>query len=344
MTNESIENTEISQRLQKIENQIDRIVAQPAAIFGESQSYRNDEINLEEVWNILWKGKWWIIGITFLFVMISVFYALSLPNQYKSEIVLAPAQEHAGGLGGLAAQYGGLAAMAGINLGGGQSSDIDQAIALVKSWPFLDAFVERYNIKPLVMAVAGWDRDTDKVIFDRNIYDPDSKQWLREPKPNLPTEPISYEVYEVLSKMVSVSHDAKTGLIRISVEHHVPHLAYEWSGLLVKEVNQHFQNRDVREASQNIDYLRAKIQETSIADMQSVFYRMIETQLKTLMLAEVSEEYLLKTVVQPKVPEIKSKPKRAFICVLGVILGSMTGVLIVVLLHFRKKLMTRIPR
>src|SRR5690606_42124050 len=119
----------------------------------------------------------------------------------------------------------------------------------------------------------------------------------------------------------------------LSVEHSVPSVAHLWTEILVREVNRHFQERDVAEATRNIEYLRAKIAETSIAEMQLVFYRMVESQMKTLMLAEVSDEYLLKTVIKPVVPEIKSTPKRALICVLGIIFGGVFSVGFVFMRH-----------
>lgn len=333
MSPDSKNNDDIKQHLLNIEARLDRLSVSPQLSFDSLSARSDDEIDLREIWNILWKGKWWIIGITALFAVAAVIYALSLPNQYKAEVVLAPAQEKAGGMSGLAAQYGGLAAMAGINLGGGQSSDVDQAIALVKSWPFLDALVEKYDLKPLVMGVKKWNSANNEVVFDTDIYDPHSQSWIRAPAPNKPAEPTSYEVFQTLTNMVSISQDSKTGLVRLSVEHYVPSVAHSWTEILVREVNRHFQERDVAEAARNIEYLRAKIAETSIAEMQLVFYRMVEAQMKTLMLAEVSDEYLLKTVIKPVIPEIKSKPKRALICVLGVVLGGMLSIIFVFLKH-----------
>lgn len=332
MTSDSTNNHDIKLHLRKIETRLDQLSLSPQLSF-DSTSRRGDEIDLREIWNILWKGKWWIVGITALFAVGTVMFALSLPNKYKAEAVLAAAQEKSGGLNGLAAQYGGLAAMAGINLGRSESSDIDQAIALVKSWPFLDAFVEKYDLKPLVMAVKKWDRLSDEIIFNPDIYDAKRRLWIRESKPNRPSEPTSYEVYRALSDMISISQDTKTGLVRLSVEHSVPDIARSWTEILTREVNRYFQERDVADAARNIEYLRAKISETSIAEMQLVFYRMVESQMKTLMLAEVSDEYLLKTVIKPVVPEIKSKPKRSLICILGVILGGMLSIVFVFIRH-----------
>lgn len=71
--------------------------------------------------------------------------------------------------------------------------------------------------------------------------------------------------------------------------------------------------------------------------MQPVFYNMIESQTKTLMLAEVSEQYLNKIVVPAKVAEIKSKARRALIVLLGILIGGMFSIVIILILYFKKK-------
>jgi capsular polysaccharide biosynthesis protein len=68
-----------------------------------------------------------------------------------------------------------------------------------------------------------------------------------------------------------------------------------------------------------------------------VFYQLIEQQTKTIMLAEVSLEYVLKTIDPANAPEEKAKPKRALIVVLGTMLGGMLSVLIVLVRYFSNK-------
>ncbi|KMT64793.1 lipopolysaccharide biosynthesis protein [Catenovulum maritimum] len=299
----------------------------------------DDEIDLRELWSIIWAGRIKIIAITAIFAIASVIYALSLPNMYKSEMILAPAQtDNKGGMGALAAQYGGLAAMAGINLGGGDNSRIDQAVELMKSWPFLEAFWQQHNLKPQIMAVKGWDKKNNRLIYDTDIYNPETKAWAMEVDEGEEPEPTSYETYKELSKMLSISHDAKSGMLTIAIEHYSPPIAFKWVGLLKEEINSFYQQQDMQEAHKNINYLKAKIAETNITEMQSVFYNMIESQTKTLMLAEVSEQYLIKTIVPAKVPEKKSKPKRALFCVLGVMLGGMFSIAFVLVRHFVKNI------
>jgi LPS O-antigen subunit length determinant protein (WzzB/FepE family) len=68
-------------------------------------------------------------------------------------------------------------------------------------------------------------------------------------------------------------------------------------------------------------YLERKIAETPVAEMQNVFFGMVETQTKVLMLTERSEDYLFKVLVRPMIPEEKSSPKRSVIAFFGFVFG-----------------------
>ena len=90
------------------------------------QNY-DDEIDLRELFTVLWAGKVQILVCVLVSALVSVSVALYLPNKYTAEAVLAPRSSGGGGgLAQLASQYGGLASLAGINIGGlseGDSAD-----------------------------------------------------------------------------------------------------------------------------------------------------------------------------------------------------------------------------
>ena len=48
----------------------------------------DDEIDLRELFGVLWAGKIKIVAITAVFAIASVIYALSVPNQYKATALL----------------------------------------------------------------------------------------------------------------------------------------------------------------------------------------------------------------------------------------------------------------
>ena len=97
------------------------------------------------------------------------------------------------------------------------------------------------------------------------------------------------------------------------------------------------QARQVKKVSNNISYLEAQIGKTSIAEMREVFYTIIEEQTKNKMVAEASPDYAFVAVSPSMVPEEKSQPKRALICILGTLLGGMLSVLLVLVMHYAKK-------
>ena len=56
------------------------------------QPYLDDEIDLKELFLVLWRSKWLISSLTTLAAATSVIYALSLPNIYTASALLAPAE------------------------------------------------------------------------------------------------------------------------------------------------------------------------------------------------------------------------------------------------------------
>lgn len=303
-----------------------------------SMSQMDDEIDLRELVSAIWQGKWIIVCITAIFAVSSVFYALSIPDEYKATALLAPASSSgSSSLSKLAGQYGGLASLAGINLGGGGAEDKSLvAMEIIKTWGFLEIFIEENDLQIALFAAEGWNRSANKLTINPELYDETSKKWLREfdEAKGQTAAPSSWELFKKIKDRVSVSQDKNSGLISLSVEYYSPILAKEWVDKLVKAINAHIQKQDREEATRSIEYLKSKINETNISDMQAVFYQLIEGQTKTLMLAEVSEEYVFKTLSSAKVAEEKSKPKRALIVVLGFMLGGMLSVLIVLIRHF----------
>lgn len=315
--------------------ELQRLHASTAAV--PHNAPRNDEIDLRELASAIWQGKWLIIFITAMFSVASVFYALSVPDEYKSTVILTPASTaNSSSLSSLSGQFGGLASLAGISLGGGGGDDkVIIATKIIKTWGFLEKFIEDNKLEVKVFAVKSWNRATNSLVINSDIYDEANNEWLREfdaAKGQRP-EPSSWELFKKINDRVSISQDKTTGLISISVEYYSPYIAKEWTDKLLKAINGHIQKQDRDEAIRSIEYLKEKIQETNVSDMQSVFYQLIEEQTKTLMLAEVSDEYVFKTLSPARVEEEKSKPKRALISIFGFLFGGILSVLMV-LIHF----------
>jgi uncharacterized protein involved in exopolysaccharide biosynthesis len=299
----------------------------------------DDDIDLAELWHAIWSGKLLIIAISGLFAISSIIYAINQPNIYKATTLLAPAGEQGGasGLSKMAGQFGGLASLAGINLGGGGTDKTGLALEVLKSRVFLEKFINKHQLLVPLMAAENWNAKTNTLLFNDDIYNTTTKTWLREVEAPKQPEPSSWEAYKAFKNILVVATDKKTGMMTLTIEHYSPEIATQWLLWLVSDINAAMREQDKAEAQRSIDYLSTKLQETQLADMQTVFYQLIEQQTKTIMLAEVSLEYVLKTIDPANAPEEKAKPKRALIVVLGTMLGGMLSVLIVLVRYFSNK-------
>ena len=298
-----------------------------------------DEIDLAELWRAIWAGKILIIVISGLFAVLSIFYALKQPNIYKATTLLAPASEQGGasGLAKMAGQFGGLASLAGINLGGGGTDKTGLALEVLMSRVFLEKFINKYDMLVPLMAAKDWDIASNKLILDEDLYSVENETWLREVEAPRKPKPSSWESYKAFRKIFSVATDKESGMITMSIEHYSPLIAKQWLLWLVDDINTTMREQDKAEAQRSIDYLSNKLKETQLADMQTVFYQLIEEQTKTIMLAEVSKEYVLKTIDPANAPEEKAKPKRALIVIFGTVLGGMLSLVIVFFRYFSTK-------
>lgn len=298
---------------------------------GYSQTTVGDEIDLKELFMVLWGGKWLISAITGFAAAVSIVVALSLPNIYTANALLAPAEQSGGGMSALMQQYGGLASLAGVSLPGGEEASRAQlGMALLNSREFISDFVARRDILPELMAVKAWDSISGEVIYDPEDYDADSGTWLRDLDPPRSVVPTAQEAHKQFSKIFSVIQDKKTGFITVSLDHKSPIIAAQWITWLIEDVNNAVKAQDVAEAEKSINYLREQVSNTSLTDLQTVFFDLIQSQTETMMLAEVRQEYIFKTIDPPVAPEEKSKPSRAVICILGTFLGGVLSAFIVV--------------
>jgi uncharacterized protein involved in exopolysaccharide biosynthesis len=284
------------------------VYVMPESAFG---SPVDDEISLKDLWNILWRGKWIIIVVTAVFAVASVAYALAATEWYRAEVLLAPAEERSTPpLGG---QLGGLAALAGVSVGGGGSAE---AIAVLRSREFARAFIEDLELLPLFFSEQ-WDAGSGVWLGD------DPKEW-----PEI-RDAIKYFHDNVLN----VTEARDTGLVTLAIEWTDPEVAAEWARELVVRLNERLRERALKEAETNVAFLQTELARTSVVTLQESIGRLLESELQKLMLARGNEEFAFRVIDAASPPKQRVRPKRAMIAVVGTMLGGMLAVFGVFLLH-----------
>lgn len=298
----------------------------------------DDEIDLREVFSVIWQGKWLIIIFTSVFAIASVVYAINQPNIYKSEALLAPTEEQQqGGLGALAGQFGGLASLAGVNLGGGSNNKTQLALEVLKSRQFTSDFIQKHNLLADLMAAETWNMQLNKITYNEAIFDAKNNKWIREVKPPFEAKPSMQEAYKVFSKLLDASTDKETGMVKISIEHVSPFVAQQWVNWLIEDINQTMKKRDVLEALKSTDFLMQQLKQTKVADIRTILYKLVEEQTKTIMFAKIRDEYVFKTIDAALVSEEKFKPQRALIVLISTFLAGILGAFIVLVRFYSTK-------
>ncbi|MBL08927.1 MAG: LPS O-antigen length regulator [Acidiferrobacteraceae bacterium] len=293
--------------------------------------YFDDEIDLKELFNVLWTAKRLIILITSIFAIGSVVYSLSLNNHYKSESLLLA--RSVSGTQGLT-QYSNLAAMAGINLPTTAEDKTAQTIELIKSRKFVKHLLTFENILPSILAAKSYNSVSEELLFDQEQYESETKTWKNKPKNNRSVIPSYLKAHRAYSGMLSIAQDNKTGFISISIEHISPVFAKDFLELIIREANELLRKKDMEESKQGLEYLTSELSKTPFVDIKESINALIEAQIETQMLAKIHQDYILIEIEPPFIPEEKSKPSRAIICILGTMLGGMLSVLIVLIRHY----------
>ena len=297
---------------------------------SQSETHQIDEINLLELIKVFWDNKYRIITFTFVVSLISVIYALSLPNIYQADALLAPAgNESGGGMSRLANQFGGLAALANISLSNNVDNKSELGLEVLNSRKFIREFVERHKIAPQLLAVDYWDPDSRKLVLDNNIYDEKTKTWLTEGGP-----PINRDILESFLNALVIKEDKTSQFLRLGFKHRSPDIAAEWTSLVIKDLNDAIRRQDINEAESSIAYLRQQIDASPLTELKTLFYNLIQAQTEKMMLANVREEYVFKTIDPATIPETKSEPKRALICIFGTMLGGFLSLIYVFVRHY----------
>ena len=305
---------------------------------NDLSEYRNDplpddEIDLKELFLVLWNGKWLISVVTGVAAVLSVAFALSLPNIYVSESILAPrGGEDLGS--SLSRNYGGLAALAGVSLPSGSGGGVE----IAKQAIFSSSFVEKYLMDDILvelMAVESWDAGNDQLVIDVEVYDIEKNKWVRDVSFPFAPKPHIDEVMQIYKAQVSVSEDKQSGgIITLRTEHLSPRVAQRWNQLIVQEINNFQRQQKIQKADSAIEYLTKQRESNQLIKMDEIFSGLIEEQIKEKMLASVYDNYLFDVIQEPTLPILKSKPSRALICVLGTLLGGMLGLVIVLIRHY----------
>jgi len=274
-----------------------------------ADSPRND-LSLVELLRFVGRHKKTLAIYLVIFTVAATVLAFTLTPKYRSEVVVSPA-EGSSGLGELGSQLGGLASLAGINIGGAGAKKSDEALEFLRSRSFTAGFIERHMLLPILFA---------------KRWDSARNQW-RDPD-HAPT--IAEGVKKFSKQVRQIAEDKRTGIVTVSIVWSDRVAAAEWANWLIAEADKALRDRAIGEQNRSIEYLKSEAGQTSTVEIANAISKLMETELKNAMVARTRDAYSFK-VVDPAVvadPKDRDSPNKPLIVVLGAGLGFVVGVIV----------------
>jgi len=274
-----------------------------------------DEINLLDLFIVVLKHKWMILGIVFIAGIIAVVASLLMTNIYRSEATITPTTQEKGG-GGLSG-LGGFGAMIASEAGIGASGSLEQFEVVLKSRELTSIIVRQYNLLPL--------------LYEKS-WDAMAKRWKVTKPPTL------QDAYPAMQGMLKVQPDKKKNIMKLSVEYKDPRMAQEILNYYIVGMSEFLRRQTLEDAAAQQEHLSQQLAKTLDPLLKNRLYELIAKQIEKETLARVQKYNGFNVVDPPFVPEKKFKPKRAQICLLSVVVAFFIAISLAFLREYLNKL------
>lgn len=296
---------------------------------GKKIKDEDDEISLIDLFAVLLRFKWMIIGITTLAAIgVVIFCIISLklppedsymPNNYKvSANMLINDDSSSSGLPS-SSSLSSAASLLGISLSGGSSSTSDLVIYLAASNPFLDSVAQEFDLYSKL------EPDTKSPIA--NVRKSLTKQFETEfdsasgvltisftdIDPEYAVKVVDYSVDWISDKLTELGVDNN----KITKENLEKNIDITWNEVIRI-------TKEISSTSNSQIWSTASGQQTGIEQQklslelqaQKQVYTQLRTQLELLKVQMQSEAPKFQILERPTVPDIKSGPSRGILCII----------------------------
>lgn len=297
------------------------------------------DMSIKDLVGAVWTYKWRIICAGILGFVISAGVSLTLKPVFRGSVVVAAAESaESGSLASLASQFGGLAALGGLSLGG--TPDLDQSLAVLQSVAFVQDFVQKNDVLAELFP-REWDleKGTLKSGAGRGVGG-----WLGSLRAGLAAAGnggsggdagredsyLLWEGYRRFRQRLSIERDRRTQLVTISVDASNPKLAASLANGLVISLNAELQRRAIAESEARLQYLNNRVPGTATVEMRDALFRLIESEQKSALMAHTRSEYALRVLGNAVAPDMRISPHRSLIALAGGFVAGFLALLVAV--------------
>lgn len=294
-------------------------------LVAQKNYIEEDEIDLKELFKTILRYKYKIAIFSFIVTISTLCYVLSIPNSYKSEIILAPQGDDKSSGGGLAS----LASLAGVSLGGSSGKDpFTMMQTTLKDYEFNKYIIKKYNLierfeNPQNLTFAlGFDGFYSKANINKDASEEDK----------------IYNINKKLENILSINNDKTSSLITLKAEYIDRFFAKELVDIYLKELINKIKLQDMKEIDKQIEYYNKELDNTYDVSLKEQLSKSLSALMQKKVFSLANDYYFVSKVIDSRVAYIKekTKPKRALILVVSFITSLILGVFMAFFLEFIK--------
>lgn len=263
----------------------------------------SDSLGVIRLWELVTR-YWRLSGVIILVcVLAALVLAFVLPTSYRSSVLLAPSRhtETEGMFGSLPG--GALGLLKGLQ--SPQENLTSEAIAILQSRAFLERFIEKHQLLPVLFA-------------DR--WNSQSGTWAGK-------QPALEDGYlEFFKSVLKVRVDDETGFVKVSVTARSREQSAQWANALVEDLNHEIRERVVAEGTADLKYLNDRLAEAQVPEIRASIANLVRDRTKEVMLAVNRESYAFRVLDRAVPSKYRYFPQRALILIGGFIVGVLLSI------------------
>jgi hypothetical protein len=265
-----------------------------------------------------------IICISLAFGVAMAALAFYMKPVYRGFAVLAPVSESRDPFGGglessLAAIGGSITALTGAGGLSEADRETDEAMTILGSREFTEGFIRDNNLLP--------------VLFPK-LWDARVGRW----KDGIKKTPTLARGYILFNQIRKIDRNADNDFVTLQIDWADRVKAAQWTNQMAQRLNDEMRKRAIENADASLLYLKKELANTYEVATREAVSRLMESQIKKKMLANVTQEFALRFVDEATVPDadFPTRPKKLLLVGAGVVFGALVGIVVALFLYRRE--------
>lgn len=187
---------------------------------------------------------------------------------------------------------------------------VSEVQEIILSRDFIGHLLSKPGIYDKIVHATSYDKNNNELTFSEN-YSPTTSDKI-QPR-SLSRDQKFFTGFSKFKKNFEFIMNLESSYYTISYNHISPEFSEQLLHLIIQELNLLQKETAIAEANAALKYLENEMLKSTNAEVRGSIAKLIEMQLKTKMIANMRQDYLVKVIDTPYKPVSKTGPLRGFI-------------------------------